>query len=198
MDPRDIMVNLVTNNAEMADAWRVAFRGLDGIRIFEGDFAEFMRRHPEIDGVVAPANSYGLMDGGFDRAIAEWFGPALPKAVRAYIMGHFCGEQPIATSFAIDVPGCGGMKLIHTPTMRIPNRILDPMVVYQCMRTSMIVAADAGCTNIVVPAFGGTTGFLPFMKIAQLMAEGYMQVCNPPSEITWKYADSRDLESRYQ
>lgn len=195
---QEIMLHLVTNSAGMAEAWKVAFRGYDGVVAYCTDFRAFIQQHPEIDAVVSPANSYGLMDGGFDKAIIDSFGRDLAVKVRECILERFCGEQPVATSFSIPIPGREDVLLIHTPTMRVPSRIVDPMVAYQCMRTSLMEALRTARTQIVVPAFGGECGVLPFMKIAQLMWEAYRQVSNPPREITWDYAGSRDLEGWYR
>lgn len=191
-------IDLVTDSAGMAFDLRVVFSECSNVNVYEGDLAEYLASHPETDAIVAPANSYGLMDGGFDKAITDAFGWELAEAAQGYILGNFCGEQPVATSFSIPIPGHEGVRLIHTPTMRVPSPIADPLVVYQCMRTSLIEAMRTSRKHIAVPAFGGTCGLLPPMKVAQLMLEGYRQVCNPPTELSWEYADSRRLEDRYR
>lgn len=195
---QEMMLHLVTNSAGMAEAWRVAFRGCENVAVYCMDFRAFIEQHPEIDAVVSPANSYGLMDGLFDKAIIDAFGHELAERVRACILERFCGEQPVATSISVPIPGHENMLLIHTPTMRVPSCVIDPMVAYQCMRTSLMEAMRTSRKRIVVPAFGGECGLLPFMKIAQLMWEGYQQVSNPPKEITWEYAASRELEEWYR
>ncbi len=81
------------------------------------DLHEFLL-HNNVECIVSPANSYGLMDGGFDLAISEEFGWELQERVQKYIVEHYKGEQPIGSSFIIDI-GTNNMKLIHTPTMRI-------------------------------------------------------------------------------
>ena len=194
----EMMLHLVTNSAGMAEAWNIAFRGYEGIAVYHADFKRFIAEHPEIDAIVSPANSYGLMDGGFDGAITDAFGRELAEKVRAGILGRFYGEQPVGTSFSVPIPGCEDVLLIHTPTMRVPSCIVDPMVVYQCMRTSLMAAMQTSRRQVVVPAFGAACGSLPFMEIAQLMWEAYLQISNPPQEITWEYATSRDLEGWYR
>lgn len=191
-------LDLVTNSAGMAEAWEDAFRGHKGVTAHCCDFRAFIGQHSEVDAVVSPANSYGLMDGNYDRAITEEFGPALAEQVRAVIMERFYGEQPVGTSFSVPIPGHEGILLIHTPTMRAPSPIVDPLVVYQCMRTTLIEAIRTSRQRIVVPAFGGACGFLPFKKIAMLMWEAYLQIGEPPAEITWEYALSRELEDWYR
>lgn len=191
-------LDLVTNSAGMAEAWEDAFRGYKGVTAHCCDFRAFIGQHPEVDAVVSPANSYGLMDGNYDRAISEEFGPALAERVRTVILERFCGEQPVGTSFSVPIPGREDILLIHTPTMRVPSPIVDPLVVYQCMRTTLIEAMRTSRQRIVVPAFGGACGFLPFKKIAMLMWEAYLQIADPPTEITWEYALSRELEEWYR
>ncbi len=94
------------------------------------------------------------MDGGFDLAISAEFGWGLQNRVQEYIVEHYKGEQPIGSSFIIDI-GTNNMKLIHTPTMRIPFAVKDPMIVYQCMRTTLMVALENHIETIVIPAFCG-------------------------------------------
>lgn len=191
-------LDLVTNSAGMAEAWEDAFRGYKGVTAHCCDFRAFIGQHPEVDAVVSPANAYGLMDGNYDRAISEEFGPALAERVRAVILEQFCGEQPVGTSFSVPIPGREDILLIHTPTMRAPSPIVDSLVVYQCMRTTLMEAMRTSRQRIVVPAFGGACGFLPFKKIAMLMWEAYLQIADPPTEITWEYALSRELEEWYR
>ena len=142
-----------------------------------------------VDCVVSPANAYGLMDGGYDLAISEWFGWDLQEKVQQYIVKHFYGEQPVGTSIIIDTDK-DGIKLIHTPSMRYPDRIRDPLIVYQCMRTCLITAMQNDIGSIVIPAFGGCTGQLSPLMIAEMMWRAYKQLAEVPSEISWRYADS--------
>ncbi len=150
------------------------------------DFKHFMDT-TDVECVVSPANSYGLMDGGYDLAISEWFGWDLMKKVQRYILDNFKGEQPVGTSFIIDT-GVKDKKLIHTPTMRVPSSIRDPMVIYHCMRTCLMTALDNNVKSIVIPAFGGGCGYVRPQPICEMMFHAYEQIMNPPSEITWEYA----------
>ena len=97
----------------------------------KNDFASFMKTHEgRIDAVVSPANAYGLMDGGYDKALTDYFGNDLQLAVQKEIIKRFYGEQPVGTSFSSPIPDHSGMLLIHTPTMRSPSQIKDIMIVY--------------------------------------------------------------------
>ena len=161
------------------------------VEIICDDFQHFMKTH-QVQCVVSPANAFGLMDGGYDLAITEWFGDQLQKRVQQYIIHHFYGEQPVGTSFLIDA-GKDGQSLIHTPTMRTPQRILDPRVIYQCMRTTLMCAAEHSIESIVIPMFGGLTGGVRPQLVAGMMWRAYQQLKNPPERIDWSYVEEIEI-----
>ena len=190
-------IYLLDRNKEVVSDWKFYFTNKaycgDHIFIVNDDFAHFMNQH-EIDCVVSPANSYGLMDGGYDGAISAYFGDELIPSVQDYIREHFACEQPVGTSFIIQIPNTN-MRLIHTPTMRVPSIIREPLIVYHCMRSTLLVARKNNVKSIVIPAFGGSCGQVPSWTIARLMRAAYEQICNPPSVMDWNYAMLRKLES---
>ena len=49
------------------------FSTIDNVEVVYDDFENFMDTH-DVECVVSPANSFGLMDGGYDLAITKWFG----------------------------------------------------------------------------------------------------------------------------
>jgi O-acetyl-ADP-ribose deacetylase (regulator of RNase III) len=169
----------------MVHWWNEFFKNTSDVEVVCDDFARFMNSH-EVECVVSPANSYGLMDGGYDFAITDYFGEELPKKVQKYLLENLCGEQPVGTSIMVDINE--KQKLIHTPSMRIPSHIKDPLVVYNCMRTCLMLAKQNKIKSIVIPAFGGACGNVNFSVIAEMMFNAYTQVSNPPKEIAWEYA----------
>lgn len=183
---------LLDINEKITDIWKQYFDGVSNIRVVNDSFEHFMNE-TQVECVVAPANSYGLMDGGYDRAISEWFGEDLMIKVQQYILDHYKGEQPIGSSFIIET-GRNDIKLIHTPTMRIPSRIQNPIIIYQCMRTTLMLAIDNDIKSIVIPAFGGLCGGVPANTVCKMMWEGYRQIMNPPEKIDWDYANRYKLE----
>lgn len=188
-------IYLLDRKAVMEDCWNAYFSNELDVTVVCDNLAHFLDAF-EVDCVVSPANSYGLMDGGFDLALSEYFGWNLQERVQKYIVKHFKGEQPVATSFIIDT-GIRGIKLIHTPTMRRPFAVKDPMIVYQCTRTSIMCALENNIESIVFPAFCGEYGEVSPKVIAKLMYEAYKQVMNPPSHIDWDYAERWFPELQY-
>lgn len=178
-------IYLLDINKSMTDAWHNYFGHTHGVWIVNDDFHNFMSRFHDVDCVVSPANSFGLMDGGYDLAITNYFGNQLQERVQQYIIKNYLGEQPVGTSFVI--PADENTWLIHTPTMRYPKPIIDKEVVYHCMRSTIITAIQNGVGSIVIPAFGGCTGRLPHETIAEMMYKAYMQLQENPHELNWDY-----------
>ena len=178
-------IYLLERDTRKTEELRKAFAKED-VEVICDDFLSFMETH-KVECIVSPANAYGLMDGGYDGAISEWFGDQLQKRVQQYIIDHYYGEQPVGTSFMIEA-GKDGQKLIHTPTMRVPYKILDPAVVYQAMRTTLMVAFENNIKSIVIPIFGGLTGEVAPEIAAKLMWLGYDRIMRPNKAIGWNIA----------
>ena len=171
----NIKVYLLDINNNFTDALKKEFKPYEEVEVVNDDFTHFMDTHKDIKCIVSPANSFGYMDGGYDVAITDYFGNEVQKEVRKYIDKHLFGEQPIATSIMLNIPNTD-KKLIHTPTMRLPSPIKDPFIVYQCMRTTMMMVISNNIKSVVIPAFGGLTGRLSPKIVAKYMVEGYRQI----------------------
>ena len=164
---------LLDNKKEMCQAWRKYFSEFSDVKII-CEYLEFADLD-DVDCYVSPANSYGLMDGGYDKALTMLFGNKLQQRVQDYIINNLYGEQQVGSSIIVDIPG-EKKKLIHTPTMRVPARINDPEVIYTSMRSTLICALKNNVGKIVIPAFGGATGRLLPDVIAEEMFKAYIQV----------------------
>lgn len=180
-------IYLLDRRRPITECWAELFAGEKDVEVVCKDFHDFMNT-TEVQCVVSPANSYGLMDGGYDLAITDWFGTGLMKKVQERLMRDFYGEQPVGTSILVETD-VKGIKLIHTPTMRVPSVIRDPMVVYHCMRSTLMLALENNIESIVIPAFGGACGSVPADVVADMMYKAYSQIMNPPWQISWNYAE---------
>jgi len=175
---KDLKIYIVSMDSDVINALKEEFEGIKNVSICNSDIRKFyQRKSNEIDCLVSPANSYGYMTGGYDAALSDILGWDFQYKVQNYIKHHFYGEQPVATSFIIntDIPG---LKLIHTPTMRYPSLIEDDMIIYQCMRTTLICALKHDVSCIVIPVFGAATGGVDPYDAARRMYEGYLQIKN--------------------
>ena len=176
-------IYLLDHNVDMAVAWAKYFFKETDVHIVCDDFANFMKEHLTIDGIVSPGNSFGLMDGGYDKAITNYFGKWLMRDVQKAILEYFGGEQSVGTCLTMTTPITNMVDdkilLLHTPTMRTPEKIYDIRVIYQCMREALIAAKHSNRTEIVIPAFGAGTGGVPYDDVARMMFLAYKQIKNP-------------------
>ena len=184
-------IYIIDNSPDKLKYAELFFYGCDDVECVCLDFDVFMHNY-DVDCVVSPANAFGVMDGGYDEAIIAYFGQQLQDRVQQYIVDHFYGEQPVGTSFIID-SGRSGCTLIHTPTVRTPQDINEPLVVYQCMRTTLMCAIENNVESILIPLFGGGYGYLHPKLIAELMWNAYEQIKKPPSMIDRAYMEEHDI-----
>lgn len=178
----------------ICDAWESKFKEYPNVSICNKYFNECISELENNNinnsdiAIVSPANSYGLMDGGYDNAIINYFGRKLLLDVQNKIMEMYCGEQPICSSLPVNIIGYDNYVLIHTPTMRKPEIIRDYTIVYHCTRAAIMCAINQMCEIIVLPAFGGLCGQVPSNTVAFYMERAIAQLMNSPEDIpTWGY-----------
>lgn len=170
----EMQIYILALQAKDYQVLKSKFKKYKNIHIIHSDFETFMNEHDFVECIVSPANAYGYMDGGYDAAISNYLGWGFQLRVQKYIKNHFYGEQIVGTSFIINAPR--NKKLIHTPTMLVPESIIDDRVVYYSMRSSLICALNHNIKSIVLPLFGAGTGEVDIYDVAHLMYEGYRQI----------------------
>lgn len=175
---KDLKIYIVSTDMDATDSLKEEFEGIKNVFVFNEDIRDFYdRKSYEIDCLVSPANSYGHMTGGYDAALSDILGWEFQYKVQDVIRRRYFGEQPVASSFIIDTD-ISGLRLIHTPTMQYPSPIEDDMIIYQCMRTTLICALKHDVSCIVIPVFGGAVGGVRGDVAARRMLEGYLQIKN--------------------
>jgi len=172
---------LHTLDAEMAEAWHVAFSAVAGINIVEGDILD-----GRCDAVVSAANSFGFMDGGIDLTYRRYFGMDLQSRVQAKIRSEFRGELPVGQATVVPTGNITVPYLVVAPTMRIPDRIGDTVNVYLAFRAALLAVlahnAETPTTinSIRAPALGTGIGAMPLGRAARQMHAAYVSVFEAP------------------
>jgi len=190
---QEIKLILVDPQPALCAAWREHFAGLSGVKVVNG----FFEKLSEFDCMVSAANSFGLMDGGVDLAIIRFFGRTLEERVQKHILEQYLGEQPIGTSIVVETKHKKHPYIAHTPTMRIPMTIALTDNVYVAMWAMLLAVYQHNLTaakkirSIACPGLGTATGQVPYDEAARQMAVAYRNFLNPPSHISWRYADER-------
>ncbi len=172
----EIKIYIVDMDSFTCKVLEEEFCDVPNVKVVHADIRRFYSEHnEEIDCLVSPANAFGRMTGGYDAALSSILGWDFQKKVQAYIKEHFYGEQGVGTSFIIktDFPN---LSLIHTPTMQYPSVIKDDMIVYYCMRSTLICALENDVNCIVIPVFGGACGGVDPQISSKRLKQAYTQI----------------------
>ena len=199
-------------NEELHAEFVKAFEGFPDVEVVFKRFED-----TDFDCVVSAANSFGLMDGGVDQCITDYFGVDMMHRVQNRIIQEFAGEQPVGTS--IIVPGLTadmvGTKnrfdrikyVSHTPTMRVPKDVMGSENPYLALKSALLavkahniiidsspvqIEGVARINTLVTPGLATLCGRVPYDKAAKQMALATYNVMNPPKVINWYYASERD------
>ncbi len=184
---------LVDPKPDLCDAFREYFQSLPNVEIVKGIFEHL----PVFDCMVSAANSFGLMDGGVDEAIINYFGIGLQDRVQQRILEDYLGEQPVGTSMIVETDHPEHPFIAHTPTMRVPLRIVGTDQVYLAMWAMLLevrrhnLNAARPIRVIACPGLGTATGQVPSDLAAEQMALAYAHFLNPPARIDWAMATLR-------
>jgi len=130
-------------NKELYNEFIKAFEGFAEVEVVFKRFED-----TDFDCVVSAANSFGLMDGGVDQCITDYFGLQMMHRVQQRIIQEFAGEQPVGTSIVVPglTPNMVGtenrfdrMKYVaHTPTMRVPRDVMGSDNPYKAMKAALL------------------------------------------------------------
>lgn len=195
---KNINYILMATSEYMAQCFENSFRDFDNVKVYRGVFEQLSN----IDCIVSPANSFGLMDGGMDLALINYFGDQLQKRVQQYIIDEFYGEQPVGTSFIIETNNNKIKYLAHTPTMRVPMFINNTDNVYKATKATLIEidkynkVDDYKIKTVALPAFGQGAGRMHPINVAYQMSLAFKHIKNVPNKIDWDFARFRDYEIR--
>lgn len=144
-------------------------------------------------GVVAPGNSFGLMDGGYDKVIVDAFGQHVEDAVKHTIAHRWFGELPVGCALsvsAIHPSEADGIfpQIIYAPTMQVPMSVDGTANVYYATLAAIREAISNGCKCLLLPLMGAGTGGMAISDVGHQMISAIEASMNPPKEITWEYA----------
>lgn len=189
-------LRLVDINKEVCDQFRIQFEKFKNVEVYNGYF-EYVEKY---DCMVSPANSFGMMDGGIDAAITDYFGNELQQNVQSHIISNYCGEQPVGTSFIVRTGHKEHPYLAHTPTMRIPQNIQGTLNVYYAMKAMLSAVSVFNKENndrievVLCPGFGTFYGQMePYEAVGQ-MALAYEHFLNRPAKVDVPFIKQRLIE----
>ena len=154
----------------MVYEWERVFSNNKNVRCIEGDYCSVAERE-KVDVIVSPANSFGIMDGGLDLSIRDFYlknNLDIQSLVQGKIKEVFRGIQTVGSSIYIENDV---LDLIHTPTMKVPGQIVDLNCIYFATRNTIICARENGVDRILIPAFGAGIGGIKALVVARIMED---------------------------
>ncbi|WP_427895773.1 macro domain-containing protein [Kribbella sp. GL6] len=171
--PRLLLVDL---DVELVAAWQDAFAEQieDGVvDVRHGSLLDVL---PEVDAVVTAGNSYGQMDGGVDRILAEHW-PTVQRAVWSAIADEFHGYQPVGAATLVPTGDDPCRWLVYAPTMRVPMRLTGGLdiAVHDAFWAALLAVSNHAdpIATIAAPGFGTGFGRVPAGRTAQLMSAAH-------------------------
>jgi O-acetyl-ADP-ribose deacetylase (regulator of RNase III) len=186
--PAGLRLSLGDLSGRVAAALADAFADADAVEVVVGDLLQL-----DCDAVVSPANSFGDMGGGIDKAIDDFHQGRAQEAVRAAIAERFLGELPVGSALIVELPGPRLPFVVAAPTMRVAGSIIGTINAYLAMRAALVAAAlwnrggGRPIRSLAVPGLGtGVCGLHPAEAAEQMRAaydsvvgEGWRRVLSP-------------------
>lgn len=122
-----MFINLVDLNKELTEYWKLMFSDVPNIKVYHDNIINI-----KSDCLVSPANSFGFMDGGIDKAISYNIGNDIINKVQNIIKNKYYGELLVGQAELVKTGNIEYPYLIVAPTMRVPFDIRNTMNVYLC------------------------------------------------------------------
>jgi O-acetyl-ADP-ribose deacetylase (regulator of RNase III) len=166
--PGDLRLSLGDRNAEVAVALAHAFADAASVEVVEGSLLDL-----DCEAIVSPANSFGDMGEGLDKAIDDFHRGAAQKAVMAAIAERFLGELPVGMAVVVELPARRFPFVVAAPTMRIPGSVIATLNAYLAMRAALVAALTHGraIRTLAVPGLcTGVGGMHPAEAAGQIRA----------------------------
>lgn len=167
----DFELILCDVNGHLCQEWRKRFRK-HGIEVQHGDFFDVAT-----DAYVSPANSRGIMDGGFDLLLTNRF-PGVDVRVQREI-DRRGGKLPVGHAIIVETGDWDVPYLVSAPTMEIPSSIAHTNNVFLAMRGLLRAVHDFNGDNdsaiqsVAVPGLGTGVGKVPASMAAHQMLEAF-------------------------
>ena len=186
MLPRRIV--LVDRGPELVAAWKETFAPFPEVVAERRDYFA-----SPADAMVAPGNSFAIMDGGLDKAIRDVIGGVEARVQKRLAEVHHA-ELPVGGAEVVETNDDRWPFLVYAPTMRVPDDVSRSTNAYVAFRAILLavrrhntlVASGGGRAIETLLCCGLCTGIgaMPPRRSAAQMRVAYRQVlgtARPPS-----------------
>lgn len=165
-------VTVVGTNHELVAAWSTEFAAYPAVRVVHGSIFD-----SDANTLVSPANSFGIMGGGLDGKLRDYFGASIERTVRERIRTEFHGELPVGMATVVETGHTRHRYLISAPTMRYPADVSLSVNAYLAMKATLGVAVrHPEPLAVAIPGFCALTGCMSPTQVARQMRIAYERV----------------------
>lgn len=175
----EVALTLVSMDPALVEAWDEGFAAWpSSVRVQEGRLEDV----EGVDAFITAGNSYGQMDGGVDRAVAQHF-PAVQRAVWAAIADDAHGYLPVGSAVVVPTGSDEVRWLVYAPTMRVPMSLRGALdvAVHDGFWAALVAVAhhnrdradEDRIAAVACPGFGTGFGQVEPARAARLMATAY-------------------------
>lgn len=165
----DLKISICDKNPDIVNVFAHLFAEEQRVEILQGDILNV-----SADALVSPANSFGDMSGGLDKAIDDFFEGEAQKKVQAHINNIFFGEIPVGVASIIEMSYRQFSFLIIAPTMRVPSNVGKSINAYLAMRAILVavlqhnsITSNEKINHIILPSLCTGVGGMPFQEAAE-------------------------------
>ncbi|MDO1451771.1 macro domain-containing protein [Rhodocytophaga aerolata] len=172
-----LKLSICEQNKEIALHLAEFFKGEPGVEILCGNIL-YLAAHA----IVSPANSFGDMGGGLDKAIDDFYGGEAQARVQKEIREKYWGELPVGTAAILEMHTPKFPFLIVAPTMRIPGNVSRTINAYLAMRAILVAVLkynlDRGnkIIHIALSSLCTGVGGMPYVEAAEQMLVAYKTI----------------------
>jgi O-acetyl-ADP-ribose deacetylase (regulator of RNase III) len=172
--PDTLRVSLGDLNARVADRLHYHFQDVPSVEVVHGNLFDL-----DADAIVSPANSFGDMGGGIDKAIDDFHRGEAQRRVQEAIAEQFLGELPVGAALIVELPARRFPFVVAAPTMRIPGSVAGSVNAYLSMRSALVAVVRHNAKgnrlirSLAVPGLGTGVGAMDPGEAAEQMRAAY-------------------------
>ncbi len=175
--PGELRISIGDLTGDLAERLAAAFEGVAAVEVVHGNLLDL-----SCDAIVSPANSFGDMGGGIDKAIDDFHQGEAQHRLMAAIREQFLGELPVGAALIVELPGRRFPFLVAAPTMRVPGSVEGSINAYLSMRAALVAVLRHNNSegrpihSLAVPGLGTGVGGLAYKEAADQMRVAYANV----------------------
>jgi O-acetyl-ADP-ribose deacetylase (regulator of RNase III) len=177
LGPGELRVSVGALSASVADKLAHHFQNVEAVEVVRGNLLDL-----DSDAIVSPANSFGDMGGGIDKAIDDFHVGEAQRRVMAAIREQFLGELPVGAALVVELPSRRFPFVVAAPTMRIPGNVAGSINAYLAMRAALVAVirhnavSDRPIQSLAVPGLGTGVGGMDHHEAAGQMRAAFDNV----------------------